>query len=219
MNKPFVFGVSAVGDNFTDRKIETENLIANFRNGVNTILISPRRWGKTSLVKNAGRLAESKELKIIYLDIFSCKTENEFFTDFATAVIKQTSVKWEDWVENVKVFLSGLTPKISLGVDPLNDFSIGFDLKEKKQSESDILSLPEKIAQKKNLKLVICIDEFQQVLDFTNPENFQKKLRSVWQHQTDVSYCLYGSKKHLMSLLFEKKSLPFYKFGDVVYLP
>ena len=45
-NKPFIFGVATSGDNFTDREKETERLLLNFRHGVNTVLISPRRWGK-----------------------------------------------------------------------------------------------------------------------------------------------------------------------------
>lgn len=65
----------------------------------------------------------------------------------------------------------------------------------------------------------MCIDEFQQIAEFKDSKIFQKRLRTVWQLQKSVSYCLFGSKKHLMNGLFEKKSLPFYKFGDVVYLP
>lgn len=65
----------------------------------------------------------------------------------------------------------------------------------------------------------MCIDEFQQIAEFKDSKAFQKRLRSVWQLQKSVSYCLFGSKKHLMNELFEKKSLPFYKFGDTVYLP
>ena len=72
-NKPFIFGVATSGDNFTDREKETERLLLNFRHGVNTVLISPRRWGKTSLVQKASRLAQSDKLKIVYLDIFSCR--------------------------------------------------------------------------------------------------------------------------------------------------
>ena len=45
-NKPFIFGVATSGDNFTDREKETGRLLSNFRHGVNTVLISPRRWGK-----------------------------------------------------------------------------------------------------------------------------------------------------------------------------
>ena len=43
-NKPFIFGVATSGDNFTDREKETERLLLNFQHGVNTVLISPRRW-------------------------------------------------------------------------------------------------------------------------------------------------------------------------------
>lgn len=64
--------------NFTDREKETERLLLNFRHGVNTVLISPRRWGKTSLVQKACGLAQSDKLKVVYLDIFSCRNDKEF---------------------------------------------------------------------------------------------------------------------------------------------
>lgn len=205
MDKPFVFGVAAVGDNFTDRQDEAKRLLANFLSGVNTVLISPRRWGKTSLVRKVGTMAEEKGVKVVFLDVFSYRTEAEFYNGFATAVIKQTSSKWEEWVENTKSFLSRVRPTISMGTEPNVDFSVGLELDEKHEAAEEILSLPEKIALKKGVRVVVCIDEFQQVMDFDEPVTFQKRLRSVWQHQTAVSYCLFGSKKHLMSLLFESK--------------
>ena len=81
-----------------------------------------------------------------------------------------------------------------------------------------MLGLPEKIALAKKIKIVVCIDEFQQIAELTHPVTFQKKLRSIWQLQKEVSYCLFGSKKHLMGELFAKPSLPFYRFGDVIFL-
>ena len=89
----------------------------------------------------------------------------------------------------------------------------------KSNDVDEILQLPEKIAQKKGCNIVVCIDEFQQIAEFKDSKTFQKRLRTVWQLQKSVSYCLFGSKKHLMNELFEKKSLPFYKFGDAIYLP
>ena len=218
MEKPFVFGVATSGDNFTDREKETQRLLLNFTHGVNTILISPRRWGKTSLVKKVAQLAQTKTRKIVYLDIFSCRTESEFYRLFATSVLKQTSSKWDEWVENTKQFLAHINPKISIGTDPMNDFSISFEYSMQDNAGNDILQLPEKIAIEKGIQIVICIDEFQQISDFEDSKTFQKKLRTVWQLQQNVSYCLFGSKKHLMNELFEKKNLPFYKFGDAIYL-
>lgn len=217
-NKPFVFGVAASGDNFTDRESETARLLTNFRSGVNTVLISPRRWGKTSLVRKVCRLAQTDELKIVYLDIFSCRSDADFYDAFASAVLKQTSTKVEEWMENIRQFLSRISPKISLGADPAADFSFSLELTPKREDIDEILQLPEKIAEKKGCRIVVCIDEFQQIGEFKDSKTFQKRLRSVWQLQKHVSYCLFGSKKHLMNELFERKSLPFYKFGDTVYL-
>lgn len=217
-NKPFIFGVATSGDNFTDREKETERLLQNFRHGVNTVLISPRRWGKTSLVRKVCRLAQSEKLKIVYLDVFSCRSDRDFYDAFAAAVLKQTSSKLDEWAENVKLFLSRISPKITMGTDPMTEFSISLELNPKSNDVEEILQLPEKIAQKKGCNIVVCIDEFQQIAEFKDSKTFQKRLRTVWQLQKSVSYCLFGSKKHLMNELFEKKSLPFYKFGDAIYL-
>jgi len=217
-SRPFIFGIATSGENFTDRKKETERLLLNFRYGINTVLISPRRWGKTSLVQKVKGLAQSDELKVVYLDIFSCRSEEDFYDAFASAILKQTSTKMEEWLENAKLFLSRISPKISIGPDPMTDFSVSLELNQKNEDVDEILQLPEKIAKKKGYKIVVCIDEFQQIGEFKNSKTFQKKLRTVWQLQESVSYCLFGSKKHLMNELFEKKNLPFYKFGDAIYL-
>lgn len=217
-NKPFIFGVATSGDNFTDREKETARLLSNFTHGVNTVLISPRRWGKTSLVKKVCKMAQSDKLKIVYLDIFSCRTDKEFYDAFASAVLKQTASKFDELTENAKLFLSRISPRFTIGPDPMTDFSMSLELNPKNNDADEILKLPEKIAQKKGFRIVVCIDEFQQIAEFKDSKTFQKRLRSVWQLQQSVSYCLFGSKKHLMNELFEKKSLPFYKFGDSIYL-
>ena len=215
---PFVFGVRVEGNTFTDRKEETNRLKMNFLYGVNTILISPRRMGKTSLVEKVCSMVESDTLKIAKIDAFGCRSENDFINAFATAVVRATSSKWEEWMENAKTFLSRFIPKISIGQDPLTDFSIALEYNRANTVTEDILQLPETIAKQKGIKIVICIDEFQQIADFPDSITFQKKLRSVWQLQSNVSYCLYGSKKHMMEKMFQSQSHPFYRFGDLFYL-
>lgn len=215
---PFVFGVRVEGDTFTDRKEETNRLKMNFLYGVNTILISPRRMGKTSLVEKVCSLVESDTLKIAKIDAFGCRSENDFINAFATAVVRATSSKWEEWMENARTFLSRFIPKISIGQDPLTDFSIALEYNRANTVTEDILQLPETIAKQKGIKIVICIDEFQQIADFPDSITFQKKLRSVWQLQRNVSYCLYGSKQHMMEKMFQSQSHPFYRFGDLFYL-
>lgn len=214
---PFAFGRAVTGDNFTDREKETKRLAANFNYGINTILISPRRWGKTSLVKKVMKMVGSKDLRMVYIDIFACKTPEEFFTRFAESVVKQTSSKTEEWIETIKNFLMRFNPKISLK-DPQNEISLSLQFLPKQEDYKEILQLPEKIAKNKNCRIVICIDEFQQIGEFKDSLVFQKQLREIWQHQEFTSYCLFGSKKHLMTELFEKPSYPFYKFGDTIFL-
>ncbi len=100
----------------------------------------------------------------------------------------------------------------------MNDFSVSFDWNEVKKSPDDILNLPEAISKKKKLKIIVCLDEFQNIAFFDDSLAFQKKLPAHWQHHKIASYCLYGSKRHMMTELFENKSMPFYKFGNVMFL-
>ena len=92
---PFVFGVRVEGETFTDRRDETERLKMNFKYGVNTILISPRRMGKTSLVDKVCSLTDGSEVRIARIDAFSCRSEYDFINSFATAVVRASSNRWE----------------------------------------------------------------------------------------------------------------------------
>jgi len=219
MDNIFIYGMATKGKWFTDREADSKRLTANFTFGVNTIIISPRRYGKTSLVHHVAATFHDPGVKIVLCDIFSCKTQDDFYRTFAKSIIKQTATKWEEWLENARRFLSALTPVISIGKDPTNDFNITFDLTNKQQMDEEILNLPFRIAKEKNMKIVVCIDEFQQIAEFPGHIQFQKKLRSYWQLQANaVSYCLFGSKKHLLKDFFAKPNMPFYKFGDILFL-
>lgn len=218
MKTPFVYGVAAEEMYFTDREKETFRLTMNFENGLNTIIISPRRWGKTSLVnKVSEQMKNHSEIRIVRMDAFSVRTPEDFYRMFATEIIKQTATRVEEWMENAKRFLSSLVPVVTMSADQLNPVS--FSLKSVVSNYGEeVLSLPERIAKEKNIHIIICIDEFQQIGELNDSVTFQKKLRSVWQHQHSVSYCLYGSKRHLLMNMFGSRSYPFYKFGDMIFL-
>lgn len=218
MNDAFVYGSAVEGENFTDRVSETKRLKANFEHGVNTLLISNRRIGKTSLVRHVKNIVNSKKVSIVYLDIFDCRSEYDFYNKLASAVLQQTATKTEIFLQNAKTFLSRVSPKISLSPDPTMDFSVSLGITDKDYSPEQILNLAESIAQKQGKKIVICIDEFQQIGEFPESLTVQKRLRGVWQLQQNVSYCLFGSKKHLLTNIFQRKDMPFYQFGDAIYL-
>lgn len=218
MRKPFVFGVAVEDENFVGRSKEINMLTNNFKYGVNTILLAPRRMGKTSLVKRVAKDVQTDEIKIVHLDIFSCRNEYDFLNMFASAVLKQTSSHLDEWMQNAKDFLSRIVPQVSFSPDPTQDYSISLGITAKTHKPEEILNLPEQIARKKGIHIVVCIDEFQQVGEFPDSLYVQKRMRSVWQHQQNVSYCLYGSKKNMMITLFQQRSKPFYKFGSTMEL-
>jgi len=218
MRKPFIYGMSVEGEHFTDRELETKRLQLNFENGVNSILISPRRMGKTSLVKKVKSLAESAKLKIVYVDIYKCRTEYEFYEKYASAIIQATSTKMEKMVADAKEFLLGVSPKIVFSPEPTTEFSLSLGINSRTNTPEEILNLPEKIARKRNIQIVVCIDEFQQIGEMPDSLTLQKTIRSVWQHHKHTSYCLFGSKQHLMSQLFYSRKMPFYQFGDMFFL-
>jgi len=214
METPFIFGKIATDKNFTDREKETADLVQNFMSLINMIIISPRRWGKSSLVNKAAKLAMAQDsnLRICQIDLFNVRSEEHFYSLLAQKVIAATTTKWEEAIESAKSFFSHLVPKISIGTAPTNEVSIDFDWEEVKRN------LAEKIARKKGLKIMICVDEFQNIAEFTDPDYFQKKLRSHWQLHQSVAYCLYGSKRHMMMEVFANSSKPFYKFGNLMFL-
>ena len=218
MKKAFVYGVAVEGENFTDRVAETKRLIRDFENGQNVVLISPRRMGKTSLVRRVISQVDTNKVAVVHLDIYDCRTEYDFYNKLATAILKQTSGKGELMLHNIKEFLTRLTPKVSFGVDPANEISVSLGIAPEDYSPEEILQLPEKIALKMGKHIVVCIDEFQQIGTFPDSLSVQKRVRGVWQLQQEVSYCLYGSKKHMLTDLFQNKRMPFYQFGDIRFL-
>lgn len=220
-NSPFIYGSTVSTQGFTNRENEIKKLSANLLTGINTIIISPRRWGKSSLVEKVTQdiQKKNKSLKIVIIDLFSVSNEEAFFEVYAKEVIKASSSKWQDWMESGKNFFKKIIPKISVGMDPHSDFSLSFDWKELKKNSDEILNLPEVIAKNKNIKFIICLDEFQNLSYFKDPVSFEKKLRASWQRHKNTTYCLYGSKRHMMTDTFNNPSKPFYRFGDIMLLP
>ena len=220
METPFVFGKIATDKNFTDREQETAILVEHFKSLINTIIISPRRWGKSSLVNKASKLAMEQDNKLIicHIDLFNVRDEEHFYSLLAQKVISATSSKWDETVDLIRRFFSRLSPKITIGTDPMNEVSVDFEMKDVVNNPDEVLDLAEKIAKMKGLKIVVCIDEFQNISEFSDPDYFQKKVRSHWQQHQNVSYCLYGSKRHMMLEVFTDSSKPFYKFGNLMFL-
>ncbi len=217
---PFTYGNTVSSHSFTNRKTELSKLHNNLVQGINTMIISPRRWGKSSLVEKAILDINRKEkgYKTVIIDLFTVNSEKDFLEVFAREIIKSSSTKWEEWIRNSKFFFKQLIPKISFGADPYSDFSLSFEWDELKRHSDEVLNLPEAIATKKGFQFIICLDEFQNIASYSGYIEFEKKMRAVWQRQKNVTYCLYGSKQHMMADIFNSPSKPFFRFGDLILL-
>ena len=218
MSKPFIYGMSVDGKHFTDRELETQRLKLNFENGVNSILISPRRLGKTSLVKKVMSQIDNPKIKVVYMDIYKCRTEYEFYEKFASTIIQSTASKVDKMIETAKEFIMSIVPKVIYSPDPGTEFALSLGINPSSNTPEEILNLPERIALKRGIEMVVCIDEFQQIGEMPDTLTVQKTLRSVWQHHKHTSYCLFGSKQHMMKNLFQSRKMPFYQFGDMFFI-
>lgn len=220
MKTPFTFGKIVSEKDFTNRENETARLVQNFNSLTHSILISPRRWGKSSLVVKASKLAlkGNRNLRFCFIDLNNVRTEEQFYEYLATEVLKVSSTKLESIVETTKNLLGQFIPTITLSPTPESYLQLGLDWNAVKKQPGDILDLAERIAISSKNNYIICIDEFQNISEFENPEAFQKTLRAHWQKHQNVSYCLYGSKRHMLMDVFTSASMPFYKFGDIIFL-
>ena len=220
MNAPFQYGTLATKENFVDR-VEDRAQLKNFLSShINVMLVSPRRWGKSSLVKMAmGELQEEdKNVRVCYIDAFSIGSEAEFYRTFASQVIACASSKLEKRIQDAKKFLTGVVPQVVIKDDVTNFMAFDVKFFPHEQDKMDILRLPETLAQAKKIKIIVCIDEFQQLANLPEYKNMEGKMRSAWQQQERVTYCLYGSKRHMMLDIFNNSNSPFYRFGQLLFL-
>ena len=220
MEIPFQYGKIVEDDSFIDRIEDRKELKGFLSNGINTILVSPRRWGKSSLVKVAMKelAEEDKNIKVCFLDAFKIHSEEEFYDAFASAVIEGVSStaekRWGDFVKYIK----SISPTTSFNDSPTTSVSLNLKFDPLKSNAESILNLPEKMAEDKGVKVIVCIDEFQQLANINEWKKLVSTMRSVWQQQHRTTYCLYGSKMHMMTTIFNNTQSPFYKFGQLINL-
>lgn len=216
---PFLIGTLVSGDSFVDREWPRKHLRANFRSGQNTVIISPRRWGKSSLIRQVALdMSRERNIRFAFVDLFHVRSEEEFVERTIEATIKALGKTMDQRMADVKEFIRGVVPQIGFGVDPASEFSLKLNLPEGRRTLQDLLDLPERMAKAKGVRLVLCIDEFQNIALLPDPLGFQKMLRASWQHHDAVCHVIYGSKRHMMMDLFNKQSMPFFRFGDVLFL-
>lgn len=219
MRKPFVYGELAEDENFIDRIDDRRQLKTFLCNGINVTLISPRRWGKSSLVKATMKeiMAERSDTVVCFIDAFRLNSETEFYNAFASAVVNSVATTLDKGMELVRNYLKNFSARLKLK-GPLIDVEVDLRQKDSAINVEELLNLPQKLAEERGMHFIVCIDEFQKLAEFPEWKSMEGMLRSVWQQQQDVTYCLYGSKRHMLMDIFTNSNKPFYRFGQTLYL-
>lgn len=206
---PFVLAEYAGPDYFCDRTEETEELIANLQNGRNTTLISPRRIGKTGLIRNAfHRIQQTeKDAICIYLDIFSTKNQHDFVQLLGTALAQYVLSYEKQALRRLLQFFGSWRPVFS--ADPLTGMPTVSVSIQASQTEMTLKTIFDYLKMSRH-NIYIAIDEFQQITYY--PETgTEALLRSYIQFAPNVHFIFSGSKQHLMAQIFNSPDRPFYQ--------
>lgn len=207
---PFFFGNEVSGTEFCNRVKELDELKKDVAVGLNILLYAPRRFGKTSLLKKLKDELESDEgYKVIFFDFFSVSSVDEFIQKYFDTLARGLETSTDKIIELFKSTLS-IRPNITVNISQNGEssFGLGFSRSEQSKTLEDVLNIPFEYAKKKNIKIVVIFDEFQEIEQF----DIEKKLRSIIQsHGKSVSYIFCGSKKSILTEMFNDESRAFYK--------
>lgn len=210
MKNPFYFGNEVHNEEFCNRVSELGELKNDVKNGLNILLYAPRRFGKTSLLKKLQEeLKSDNDIKVIFFDWMSISSVDEFLDKYFHSIASSLESTSDKVMKLFKEMLQ-IRPNITMKISNSSDISYGvsFSKKELDASFEDIINLPFQYAQKSGKKIVVIFDEFQEVEQF----DIEKKLRTLIQaHGSDVSYIFSGSKKSILSAMFNDKNRAFYK--------
>lgn len=220
MNRnPFFFGEVVTGENFTDRVKEIERLTADLRGGHNIFLISPRRYGKTSLIINVLEHLKKENLLTFYIDLYKVASLRELLEAYAKGVADSCTTRVERFSEFIKDIFPRLRPKMIIGTDGAPSIEVDIQLKDRELFDSleEVFDIPEKIAKKQKRNFVVVFDEFQEILNLDG-ERIEKMMRACFQHHHNVAYLFAGSKRHLIHNMVSDPNRAFYKLGDIMNL-
>lgn len=208
MKNPFKFGVLVDDEFFTDRFNELKEVQWTLNSANHLILISPRRFGKSSLVAKAVRESGRPCISLNMQNILSVE-------DLASKLLRELFRLYP--LERIRHLMTHFRIIPTISTNPITN---GVDVSFQPTINSyvlleDAMALMEKVSTE-NKKLVVVFDEFQDIMNIR--KGLDKQLRSIMQVQQHLNYILLGSQESMMTEIFERKKSPFYHFGKLMYL-
>jgi len=214
---PFVFGEIIDDENFVNRRVELRQLVRDLADGQKVFLLSPRRFGKSSLVSMAMLKLKKRHIRTVSLTVSSYSSYTQFLEKFAEKVLRAAG-PWErvkDWVTR---FGRQVKPDVNYNITSGEvSLSLGKGASFDPQPIApEVFALPEELTRHADFRMAICLDEFQQITEF-NGGSVENVIRNQVQQQRQVGYVFAGSQPSLMQEMLSA-SRPFHKAGPQMFL-
>lgn len=209
IDNPFVTNGYAGAEYFCDRVEETKNIVDFLTNGNNIALMSPRRLGKTDLIKHSFEQPSIKDNYLTFVvDIYATNSFRDFVNVFGKAILDALKPKgrkaWEKFVNALFSVRSEIT--FDMMGNPVWGLGIG-NLTPPQTTLDEIFEY----LRTAERHCLVAIDEFQQITYYTDNKNIEAELRTQIQRCTNANFIFAGSQRHLMSEMFLSPSRPFYQ--------
>lgn len=212
---PFLLTGYVSPDYFCDREQETQKLISALQNGRNVTLISPRRMGKTGLIRHIFHQMEAeKQAKCYYVDLYKTDGLASLVEQLASVVLESLDTTEAKIIKQVTTFFKSLRPLLSFdSLTGVPTFMVDVKPELAEHSLAEIFSYMEQSGQ----LCVIAMDEFQTIVDY-GEKNVEALLRSHVQHLTSVHFIFSGSQRHVLENMFALANRPFYQSTQILNL-
>ena len=208
MKNPFKFGTIVEDEFFTDRILELRYIEQKLNSDNHIILISPRRFGKSSLVMKAVKSSARPFIMLNLQKVVSVQ-------DLASNLLKEV-FKLYPW-EKIKHLMTHFRIIPTISTNPMGD---GVDVMFQPSTNGvvaleDAMKTIEKVSTPEK-RMIVILDEFQEIMSIG--KGLDKQLRAIMQLQYNINYVLLGSQESMMTEIFERKRSPFYHFGTLMRL-
>jgi len=211
---PFEYRLLAKGENFIDREKEIETIHRAAESGQNITIYSPRRYGKSSLIMESFERM-GQDIITVYIDFNKINSVSELANNLVSSVTDSSYSSVEKGFSFVKDTLFSLRPTFTPTKE--GGLSISVKLVEREKDLEKALEFPQKVAEKKDMEVMIAMDEFQRIQTL-NGDALERLFRSVIQAQDKVTYIFSGSQVGMLKEMFESGDRPFFKSTKVIKL-
>ena len=209
MNNPFVTNGYAGEQYFCDRVEETRSLIDLLTNGNNVALISPRRLGKTDLIRHCFAQPVVKDNYYTFLiDIYATSSLQDFVNALGRSIIDALKPYGKKMLQRFVDVVTSLRPDITFDVFGQPSLGVSMGSVDKPETSIDEIF---RFLENADCRCLIAIDEFQQIASYNDGTNVEALLRTYIQRCRNANFVFAGSQRHLMDNMFTSPSRPFYQ--------